>query len=245
MSRSMVATARRTVRRVLTWRPKHEGTETLDVGRLISPFRYDVVVRAQLFDAVAQRPDGQSIDEFVRSVADHPYGVWFREVELRRFFPWMLHDSSAVMAAYTARVSRAVNTFESFQERGFDPSQPIMLRRLSRPTASDSGVLVPRVLHLGDGGHRLALLYRSGSALEPWMYRIDTRPNKVIDNTAILVTGLGLGESAYAAFLSLSFVGGACESLPALRAEVARACPKRLAELDALTTAQWRKVASR
>ena len=83
MARSVVATARRTVRRAATWRPKHDGTESVDVARLISPFRYDVVVRAQLFDAVAARPDGQSMDEFVSSVAEHPYAVWFREVELR------------------------------------------------------------------------------------------------------------------------------------------------------------------
>lgn len=240
MARSVVATARRTVRRAATWRPKQDGTESLDVGRLISPFRYDVVVRAQLFDAVADRPEGGSIEDFVASVAEHPYAVWFREVELRRFFPWMLNDPRQVAEAYAARVARAVTTFESFEQRGFDTGRPIMLRCLARPTASDSGVLVPRVLHLGDGGHRLALLYRSGSRLEPSMHRIDPRPNRVIDNTAILVPALGLGEHDYAAFLSLGFLEEVATSLDGLWTGVERRCPERLGELEALVAAQWR-----
>lgn len=233
------------MRRAATWRPKHDGTESVDVARLISPFRYDVVVRAQLFDAVAARPDGQSMDEFVSSVAEHPYAVWFREVELRRFFPWVLNDPRDVADAYAARVERAVRTFESFQQRGFDPRQPIMLRRLARPTVSDSGVLVPRVLHLGDGGHRLALLHRSGGLLEPSMHRIDPRPSKVIDNTAILAPALRLPEREYAAFLSLGFLDASVDSLDALWAGVEHTCPDRLAELEALVKAQWLDVAER
>lgn len=239
MARSVVATARRTVRRAATWRPKQDGTESLDVGRLISPFRYDVVVRAQLFDAVADRPEGGSIEDFVASVAGHPYAVWFREVELRRFFPWMLDDRREVAAAYAARVARAVATFESFQRRGFDTGKPIMLRCLAHPTTSDSGVLVRRALHLGDGGHRLALLYRSGSRLEPSMHRIDPRPSKVIDNTAILAPALGLREEDYAAFLSLGFLDARASSLDALWVAVEQSCPDRLGELEALVAAQW------
>jgi hypothetical protein len=234
----MVATARRTVRRAATWRPKHDGTESLDVGRLISPFRYDVVVRAQLFDAVADRRDGQPIDDFVASVADHPYAVWFREVELRRFFPWV-REPRAVAQAYADRVERAVRTFTSFQQRGFDAGQPIILRRLARPRASDSGVLLSKLLHLGDGGHRLALLYRTGSPLEPSMHRVDPRPNRVIDNTAILTSALRLPEAEYAAFLSLAFLDQPVGSLDELWSGVENACPQRLAELEALITAQW------
>ena len=210
------------------------------MGRLISPFRYDVVVRAQLFDAVAARPQGQPVDDFVASVAHHPYAVWFREVELRRFFPWVLENPREVAEAYAARVRRAIGTFESFRARGFDSGQPVMLRRLDRPVASDSGVLLPRVLHLGDGGHRLALLHRSGARLEPWMHRVDPRPNRVIDNTAILAPALGLSEQEYSSFLALSFLDEPVDSLDALVVGVEQACPRRLAELEALVSAQWR-----
>ncbi|WP_374968282.1 hypothetical protein [Terrabacter sp. BE26] len=240
MARSVVASARRIVRRAATWRPKYDGTESLDVGRLISPFRYDVVVRAQLFDAVATRPQGQPVDDFVASVAHHPYAVWFRDVELRRFFPWVLEDPHEVAAAYAARVRRAIGTFESFRERGFDAGEPIMLRRLARPAASDSGVLLPRVLHLGDGGHRLALLHRTGARLEPWMHRVDPRPSRVIDNTAVLAPALRLSEGEYASFLALSFLDEPVDSLDALASGVGQACPQRLAELEALVSAQWR-----
>ena len=174
------------------------------------------------------------MDEFVSAVAEQPYAVWFREVELCRFFPWVLNDPGTSPTHSPIRVARAVRTSESLQQHGFDPRQPIMLRRLARPTVSDSGVLVPRVLHLGDGGHRLALVHRSGGLLEPSMHRIDPRPSKVIDNTAILAPRTSVcSEQEYAAFLSLGFLDAACRTRWTRSGrESSTHCPDRLAELE-------------
>lgn len=236
-ARSLPATVRRTVRRAVTWRPKRGGDRPLDIAELVSPFRYDVLVRAALFDAIEARPAGASLDDLVRSVATHPYAVWFREVELRRFYPWVLSDEAAVAAAYHDRVARAVRTFESFRAHGFDPARPVTVRVAKAPRRSDSGVLVAKTRHLGDGGHRLALLMRTTAVLEPHMYRLDPRPAPVIDNTAILVPALGVGEAEYARFLARTFVGSGVDTLGELRARVARERPVRAAELEALVLA--------
>lgn len=228
---------RRTVRRVVTWRPKRGGDEPLDIGALVSPFRYDVLVRASLFDAIAARAAGSSTEAFLDSVATHPYAVWFREVELRRFYPWVLSDETAVVAAYRDRVLRAVRTFESFHSRGYDASTPIMVRTFKQPRRSDSGVVAANTRHLADGGHRLALLLRTTGTLEPHMYRLDPRPAPVIDNTAILVPALAVGEPEYARFLSRAFVDEAVDGLNELRESVAIQCPHRAGELEALVRA--------
>jgi hypothetical protein len=235
--RSLPATVRRTARRAATWRPKRAGDQTIDIAALVSPFRYDVVVRASLFDAIAARPAGARDDGFVDTLLEHPYAVWFREVELRRFFPWVLADEAAVVAAYRNRVQRAVRTFESFESRGYDPEQPIIVRVARRPRPSDSGVLAAKVRHLGDGGHRLALLLRTTGRLEPHMYRLDPRPAPVIDNTAILVPALGVGERDYARFLSRAFFAEPVDAVDSLRDRVGSECPDRRDELEALVRA--------
>jgi hypothetical protein len=235
--RSLPATLRRTARRAVTWRPKRDGDQPLDIAALVSPFRYDVVVRASLFDAIAARPVGSSTDDFLDSVAEHPYAVWFREVELRRFYPWVLSDEKAVVAAYRDRVLRAVHTFESFRSRGYDSSRPIIVRTAKSARRSDSGVVAAKTRHLADGGHRLALLLRTTGVLEPHMYRLDPRPAPVIDNTAILVPALGVDQPAYTRFLSRAFVAEAVDDLGELHEQVAAQCPDRADELQALLRA--------
>ncbi len=238
MRRSWPNTARRTVRRALTWRPKQPGDATLDIADLIRPFRYDVVVRAELFDVIdVQRPASHEVDDFALELLDHPYAVWYREVELRRFFPWILRDEDLVRRTYVRRVGQAISTFDSVEERGFDTGHPVTLRRVSLPRRSDSGVPVTHVTHVGDGGHRLALLMRAGLALAPGMYRVDPRPTSVIDNTAVLTPALGLSEERWVDFVAPYFVRAPAGTLDDLQRVVTQECPHREAELTALAAA--------
>ena len=222
----------------MTWRPKHDGDATLDIADLIRPFRYDVVVRGQLFDTIDhQRPLVGEGAEFADAHGDHPYAVWFREVELARFFPWVLGDQERVRAAYAERVTRAIRTFDSVERHGFDTGRPVTLRRVRLPGVSESGVPVSNMLHVGDGGHRLALLMRAGLSLAPSMYRVDTRASAVIDNTAVLARGLGLREDEWVGFVAPHFVRTDVTTLDDLRRDVELQCPTRVGELAALVTA--------
>lgn len=238
MKRSWPATVRRTTRRTLTWRPKRAGDATLDIADLVRPFRYDILVRMQLFDLIdTLRPSAADVPELAVSLAEHPYAVWFREVELARFFPWVLDDPAAVDGAFRERVGRAVRTFDSVERNGFDVGRPVTLRLVRPPATSESGVPVSHSVQVGDGGHRLALLHRAGLSLAPSMYRIDPRPSKIIDNTAILAPALRLTEAQWVEFVAPDFVRGPVSSLGELHQAVALECPGRATELAALAEA--------
>lgn len=235
MQRSWPNTVRRTVRRATTWRPKHAGDATLDVSDLIRPYRYDVLVRGALFDEIdARRPAPDQLADFAAGLREHPYAVWFREVELRRFFPWVLADEAQVQERFVRRVGRAVATFDSVERNGFDADRPLTLRRVSLPARTDSGLPVAHMLHVGDGGHRLALLLRSGVALAPNMYRVDPRPHQVIDNTALLAPALHLTEEDWARFVGPHFVRTPVSGVDDLLQAVATECPMRMEEVQQL-----------
>ena len=97
-------------------------------------------------------------------------------------------------------------------------------------------------LHVGDGGHRLALLLRRDEVLRPKEYLVDPRPQKaILDNTAILAPALSLPESTYARFLSPGFTDEVFDTVAALHRNVADVHPERLGELEQLLDVHGRR----
>lgn len=241
MKRSAAASIRRTVRRGLTWRAKKPGGLPLDIAELVSPLRYDVQVRADFFtwlasDPVAGLGDGELID----AAAALPYAYWFEHVAMARFRPWVLADRDLLRAQFAERVVSARRLAESFNHQGFDRRRPVTLRATRGNTAADSGAWLSKTLHIGDGGHRTALVLASGRQLEPWMYVIDRRPMPLIDNTRILDQGLHLDECTYARFISREFLPVPLDSLAELRALVEAKVPERRSELESVLMAHGR-----
>lgn len=222
---------RRRVRRAVTWRPTRLGTEPVDISGLIAPLRLDVLVRARFLDWLEPRLDS---DPAVVSqhAMDQPYAAWFRHVEVARFRPHLADDPATLAAAYADRVGRTAALLRSYLAHGFDTGHPVTLRHTSRARTADSGLVVDKALHVGDGGHRLALLLRDGRALEPAMYVVDPRPMPVIDNTSVLVRHLETGSAEYAQFLAPWYAPGAGGSLEELQAAVERNSSDRLVELQ-------------
>lgn len=206
MKRSAMATLHRTGRRALTWRPKVAGVEPVNIRSLISPLRYDVVVRADFFRFLeellsrgVQRPD-----EVASAAREHPYFVWFEKVAMQRFRPWVLADEDMLLQQFTERVHSSMNLWSSFRQHGFDIRHPVTLRSAPGPMSADSGAVVNRRLHVGDGGHRLALLLAGGAEdLGPDVYRVDPRPmGELIDNTAVLLPAIPLTVADYVQFIA-------------------------------------------
>lgn len=237
MKRSPMGTMRRTVRRTMTWRPKQDGDQQLDIERLISPLRYDVLVRAQFLQFVSARPADEDPEVLVRAALDHPYRVWFEKVAMARFRPWVLADPALLRSQYAERVTTARELWWSFQGRGFDSRYPVTLRTTTGPRTSDSGATITRRIHVGDGGHRLAMLLAGGHRLEPPMYRLDPRPMPVIDNTATLAPALGLSAEDYLRFVSRGYAQREFTDLQALREHVAEHAADQLPELDSVLRA--------
>lgn len=240
MKRSPLASLRRTVRRGATWRAKESGDHSLEILSFTSPLRYDVVVRAEFFRWLADNEDGRSDADVVDGARQLPYRVWFTEVAMARFRPWVLDDPTVLEGQFAERVTSARRLAASIAEHGFDPSHPVTLRRSTGHQVADSGARIDKSLHVGDGGHRLAFLLSRGAALEPWMYRVDPRPMPVLDNTAILARALQLDEKTHAAFIGHEFVNETVHSFTGLRAAVSRAAPDRLWEVDSVLEAHGR-----
>lgn len=240
MKRSALATARRTARRAVTWRPKSNGTRSLEILDLASPLRYDVVVRAEFFEWLADQSGDRTDAELAQGARDLPYRTWFTHVAMARFRPWVLRDPLALEEQFTERVRTARRLAESMAEHGFDPSTPVTLRRTHGSVVADSGAATSRSLHVGDGGHRIALVLAGTGRLEPHMYRVDPRPMPVLDNTAVLARELAIDEATYTRFVSRAFVSEPAESVVDLRRAVARDAPERLPELDSVLGAHGR-----
>ncbi len=137
-------------RRAVLERTARPGTEPVDLSVLITPLRYDVVVRARLFDLLAERPDLTG-DALVRAASATAYADWFVHVECARFFPELLQDEAARDERFAERVHGAARLLRSVEARGFDPASPVTLLRAPAGTVSESGAPALGDLHIGDG----------------------------------------------------------------------------------------------
>ena len=237
-SRRAAARLRQRLRSAWAGNPFRErrGVEPLDIHRLISPLRYDVLVRLQYFDFCEERlgPLERNFDAHVAASRAHPYFVWFRAVACAIRMPELLADEAALERAFAARVRRSVDLLQSFRARGFDPSEPLLLESGRRIDPTDTGKRMSGPLFTGDGCHRLALLLRAGvRRLEPDWYRVRTfRRFAPRDSTARLLPALPLDRESYFAFLSLGYASGRHTSREALLDAVRAGAPGRAAELE-------------
>jgi hypothetical protein len=207
--------ARRLVERLgfgLAW-----GTESVSLGSLVSPLRYDILVRGEYFEWLALHrevlDDPPRLIELSRS---EPYFKWFAGVVVPRFRPHLASDPDGLLEAFGDRVMRSVSLLRSVEESGFDPNQPLTLETGRRIQPTATGKRLARRLYPGDGCHRLALrMARGETVLEPGSYRIRTVLRfEPLDNTAPLLKELAVTRSAYREFLELSYGSLVHKALP-------------------------------
>jgi hypothetical protein len=211
------------------------GDEPIGLAELVSPLRYDVLVRARFLELLGERLDRVEgdLDGAVRVGLGHPYHTWFTTIALPRYRPREATSERRRQAAFRDRVRRSAVLLASFRRRGFDPRFPVSLSAAVPGAATASGKLVPRRLYPVDGCHRLALLLVAGhGALEPAWYRIRTAPlSAPIDNTHALLGALRVDPVEYYRFVSLGYAGAPLPDRASLLRQVAARRPERLAEL--------------
>ncbi len=212
------------------------GSEPVMLAELVSPLRYDVLVRARFLELLGERLDRVEgdLEGAVRVGLTHPYHVWFTTIALPRYRPREAASERLRSAAFRERVRRSAALLDSFRRHGFDPRHPVSLYTAVPGAATDSGKVVQRRLYPMDGCHRLALLLVAGHVtLEPAWYRVRAEPLAApIDNTNALLRALRIDHVEYYRFLSTGYAGDELADRAALLHEVATRRPDRLAELE-------------
>lgn len=177
------------------------------IGPLVSPLRYDVLVRVDWFEHFAAHRDAyeRDFDAFADDARAHGYFTWFRDLMCPRWYPELLGDQAAFDAAWRARLRASAALHDSFARGGFDPRHPIVLYAGVRVLPTPTGKRMPNALFAGDGNHRLALVLASGrTELRPEECRIRRFLTlQPADTTPFLRGALGVTAEQYASFLAL------------------------------------------
>ena len=235
-TRQRVKAARESLRelgRGLSFRYR-PGTEALVIDELISPLRYDVLVRSQLFELLAAERAcfDASPSAFVDLARQTDYHTWFRVVAVHAIGIAGQPDAE-IEAAFERRVLRSAALADSVAARGFIPKPPLTVRATGAVLTPSGKRLGPRHYPL-DGCHRLALLRALGrTELRPGEYRVTSGSGPLLDNTSKLIPAIGLRLDRYVAFVASGYgvdvAPGA--GIAALVAAVEQARPERAAEL--------------
>ena len=181
------------------------GRERVRIAEIVSPLRYDVMIRVRHFERHAERRDlfAADFDAYERLVRDEPYFVWFERSRVPVWWPWLLDDPPAFERAWRERLRASAALYDSFESGGFDPAHPVELyagRRVRQPA---TGRRTSRTLFAGDGNHRLALLMAAGHEfLEPSQHRVRRYVSLVpADTTGLLVRETGARWQDYCSFI--------------------------------------------
>ena len=209
------------------------GQGPLDLDALVSPLRYDVVVREDFITSLRSSWDryDDDFEGFLSSALTSDYFRWFRSIAVQHVGV-QSRDPQVLERAFRRRVRRTARLVRAFDENGYDPSFPVVVRAAtSRPTATGKE-LGERSYPL-DGCHRLALLRLSGvKELPALYYRSVETLQPPLDNTLPLIGALPLDPSRYYRFVSTGYGVEPASTRAELLRRVAEEHPEALAELQ-------------
>ncbi len=213
------------------------GKEPVPIDALVSPLRYDILVRQRYLEVVREHRSlaDEDFQAFMELSRQQPYYTWFTRVVVPSGnHPEIVHDEERLAAAFERRVRRSVELHDSFESTGYDTRRPMILRTGREITPTATGKHLARRLFAGDGCHRLAWLRSSGlEVLEPRMYRVHIAPVLTPrDETARILDAMPISRRDYFAFVSLSYADREFSSEEALLDHVRSTAPDRLPELE-------------
>lgn len=225
------------------------GRDPVRIGDVVSPLRYDVMIRVRHFELHAERRELflSDFDAYERLVRAEPYFVWFKRARVPTWWPWLLDDPGAFEEAWRERLRASAALFDSFSANGFDSAHPIELHAGRKVRETHSGKRISRTLYSGDGNHRLALLLAAKrEVLQPAEYRVKRYRSLVpTDSTGFLLRETGAGWSEYRPFIDLGYPSATVELAdgrvridaddPAVQAEVTMLVELDLPHLAELT----------
>ena len=212
------------------------GRESIPIDRIVSPLRYDILVRQRYFEVIREHRAlaEEDFEAFMDLSRHQPYFAWFTQVVIPGYRSEMVGDDERVDAAFERRVRGCIALHDAFESTGYDRRRPIILRTGDQIAPTSTGKRLARRIYAGDGCHRLACLRVAGvDVLEPDMYRLHVAevftPR---DDTALLLRVMAIRPSDYFSFLSLSYADRELHSEEALLDHVRSTDPDRLPEVQ-------------
>ena len=209
------------------------GTVDIILDELVSPLRYDVIVRQQFFAFLDANVDLlEEFGDLVLEAKAEPYYVWYRDIVIgprTKLLKGRTLDEG--FADQVERVLAVRARFNPADESWGD----LLLRELPAGTRTNTGKVVgPRFVPV-DGCHRIALLRQHGrKTLPAGSYRLVGDKGSARDNTAVLISKLRLTEDQYLDYLAMGFGEDAPSSFAELVAGVAKRHPERSGELESV-----------
>jgi hypothetical protein len=211
------------------------GREPVPIDHLVSPLRYDILVRERYFALLRERRElaERDVGAFIELSRQQPYFAWFTQVVIPRFLPDIVGDDERVDTAFKRRVRASIELYAAMESTGYDSRRPIILLTGREIAPTSTGKHLAQRIYAGDGCHRLAWLRMTGvDVLEPDMYRLHVaQAFTPHDNTALLLNAMAISPPDYFSFLSLSYADTALHSEGALLDHVRSTDPARLREV--------------
>ena len=195
-----------------SWIEVPELANGIKIAEIVSPLRYDVLVRRDFISFYAARRDLYQSDwsAFVAGAKRTSYYTWYLESEAIRTNNHWRGNVAALDLDFSNRIRRAVALYESVQKDGFSTRYPITLKtakRLLPPTTVRGGLptgkQVTAKYFLADGCHRLAILMMLDyQVLPPRFFRVKYfQEFSPFDSTSLLARRLAK-PAEYFSFLS-------------------------------------------
>jgi hypothetical protein len=209
------------------------GTVDIILDELVSPLRYDVVVRQELFAFLDANVDLlEEFGDLVMEAKAEPYYVWYRDIVIGQ--RTKLLKGRTLDEGFADQVERVLAIRARFNPAS-ESWGDLLLRELPQGTRTNTGKVVgPRFVPV-DGCHRIALLRHHGRKILPaGTYRLVGDKQSARDNTAVLISKLHLTEEQYLDYLAMGFGVDAPGSFAELVGGVAGRRPERSAELESV-----------
>jgi hypothetical protein len=212
--------------------------ESIDIGRLICPLRFDLCVRIDFIRLLRDEWSlyADDLSRFLDRPESKAYYVWFKEVRCARYSPELYRNDQLLLPAFIRRVHETARIWRSIERDGYDRSTPIRLES-GRSIGSVNGKTISFPYFAGDGCHRMASLYLNGQTrLEPEDYEVHfRRAFEPLDITTILLKHLPLDRTTYLNFISRFYCNGLrLDSADRILQQVARERADLLPELKSV-----------
>ncbi len=227
----------------------HEpGGEPVAIDALVSPLRYDVLVRQQFFAFLRAHRQLAEDDfpAFLKLSREQPYFRYVTRVSIPEFRPELDAEDEIAAAYFERRVRACLKLHDDLESNGYDHRRPLILRTGETIAPTTTGKQLSARIFAGDGCHRLAWLREAGvTELEPRMYRLHRdRIFTPRDMTALVLEAIAISPPEYFSFLALSYADRVIDTEMALIERVRSTSPQRLQELKQVIAHDSRLLAS-